>query len=142
MSLVCPPIKSNYFYTIIVSYPKPKLQEALSIDEFKGNTWGEKYQCIITDPVTRVVLDILPSRQSFDLTGYFKSFPLKEREKVKFFVSDMWRAYFDIADVFLKNANRIVDKYHCSLINILAYKNRRQLNATTCIFRFFGDIYT
>ncbi|MEG1061835.1 MAG: transposase family protein, partial [Oscillospiraceae bacterium] len=30
----------------IVSYPKPKLQEALSIYEFKGNTWGEKYQCI------------------------------------------------------------------------------------------------
>ena len=44
----------------LVSYPKPKLPKALSIDEFRGNTNGEKYQCILTDPVNKVVLDILP----------------------------------------------------------------------------------
>ena len=38
-----------------VSYPKPKLPKALSIDEFKGNTSGEKYQCILTDPIEKVV---------------------------------------------------------------------------------------
>ena len=28
----------------LVSYPKAELPKVLSIDEFKGNTWGEKYQ--------------------------------------------------------------------------------------------------
>ena len=55
-----------------VSYPKAKLSEALSIDEFKGNTWGEKYQCILTDPVNKRVLDILPERYKPYLTSYFK----------------------------------------------------------------------
>ena len=41
-----------------VSYPKAELSQALSIDEFKGNTWGEKYQTIFTDPINKRVLDI------------------------------------------------------------------------------------
>ena len=54
----------------VISYPKAKLQEALSIDEFKGNTNGEKYQCILTDPVNKVVLDILPERYGHYLTKF------------------------------------------------------------------------
>ena len=46
----------------LVSYPKAELPKVLSIDEFKGNTWGEKYQCILTDPENKIVLDILPER--------------------------------------------------------------------------------
>lgn len=57
-----------------ISHPKAKLYEALSIDKFKGNTRREKYQCIITDPVNKVVLDILPERYSHYLTQHFKSF--------------------------------------------------------------------
>ena len=37
----------------LINYPKPDLPVALSIDEFKGNTNGEKYQCIITDPIKK-----------------------------------------------------------------------------------------
>ena len=33
------------------------MPSALSIDEFKGNTGGEKYQCIITDPVSYTHLE-------------------------------------------------------------------------------------
>ncbi|MGN1193959.1 MAG: helix-turn-helix domain-containing protein, partial [Acutalibacteraceae bacterium] len=51
-----------------ISYPKAKLPEVLSIDEFKGNTRGEKYQCILTDPINKVVLDILPKRFDYYLT--------------------------------------------------------------------------
>ena len=31
----------------LVQYGKPRLPEMLAIDEFKGNTGGEKYQCIL-----------------------------------------------------------------------------------------------
>lgn len=79
----------------LVSYQKAKLPKVLSIDEFKGNTWGEKYQCILTDPENKIVLDILPERYKPYLTTYFCKYPKEEREKVKYFVSDMWRTYYD-----------------------------------------------
>lgn len=93
----------------LVQYGKPTLPEVLAIDEFKGNTGGEKYQCILTDPKTHVVLDILPKRYSSYLIDYFKS---TDRSNVKYFVSDMWRTYSDFAQAFLKNATPVIDKYH------------------------------
>lgn len=96
----------------LVSYSPQNLPAALSIDEFKGNTNGEKYQCILTDPVNKVVLDILPKRYESYLTKYFYSFSKEERNNVKYFVSDMWKPYSDISSVWFKNATQIVDKYH------------------------------
>ena len=110
----------------IISYPKAKLNNALSIDEFKGNTNGEKYQCILTDPVNRVVLDILPERYGHYLTKYFKSIPREEREQVKYFVSDMWRTYADTADVWFKNATQVIDKYHWIRQAVWAFENIRK----------------
>ena len=93
-----------------VNYPKADtLPEVLAIDEFKGNTGGEKYNCILTDPKSGVVLDILESRKKYVLTDYFKS---ANRQNTKYFVSDMWEPYRDISKVFFKNAVQIVDKYH------------------------------
>lgn len=93
----------------IVQYGTPKLPEVLAIDEFKGNTGSEKYQCILTDPHNHVVLDILPKRYSSYLTAYFK--PIN-RSSVRFFVSDMWRTYSDFASTFFSDATQIIDKYH------------------------------
>ena len=95
-----------------VSYSNKTLPTVLSIDEFKGNTNGEKYQCILTDPVNKVVLDILPMRYDYYLTHYFKQFSPEQRQQVQYFVSDMWKPYFNAADVWFKNAKKIVDKYH------------------------------
>lgn len=93
----------------LVQYAPRKLPSVLSIDEFKGNTDREKYQCIITDPVNRRILDILPSREKHKLTAYFKGF---DRSGTMYFVSDMWATYADISDTFFKNATFVVDKYH------------------------------
>jgi transposase len=93
----------------LVHYSAASLPEVLSIDEFKGNTDREKYQCIITDPVKRRVVDILKSREKHCLTAYFKRF---DRSKTAYFVSDMWSTYADISKTFFKNAAFIVDKYH------------------------------
>lgn len=93
-----------------VSYNLTKLPKVLSIDEFKGNTEAGKYQCIITDPHNRKVLDILKSRDSNSLIDYFKQFD--NRKEVKYFVMDMWKPYKDIAETFFKNATIVIDKYH------------------------------
>ena len=109
-----------------VSYPKAELSEALSIDEFKGNTWGEKYQCILTDPINKRVLDILPERYKPYLTNYFKQYPKNIRNSVTYFVSDMWRTYADISDVWFKNATQVIDKYHWIRQAIWAFENVRK----------------
>lgn len=96
-----------------VEMPHPNgLPEVFAIDEFKGNTGAQKYQCILTDPAHGRVLDILPDRRSSHLIEYLKCYDKKKRDKVKFFVSDMWRPYADMADTYFKNATQIVDKYH------------------------------
>lgn len=93
----------------MVGTPSVSMPEVLSIDEFKGNTDGEKYQCIITDPVNKRVLDILPMRYKHTLSDYFRRF---DRSKTTHFVSDMWSTYKDISDTYFKNATFVVDKYH------------------------------
>jgi transposase len=96
----------------MVSYSPKALPSALSIDEFKGDTNDEKYQCILTDPVNKIVLDILPKRYEHYLTGYFKQFPKENRDNVEYFVSDMWKTYSSTSSVWFKNATQIIDKYH------------------------------
>ena len=102
------------------------LPTSISIDEFKGNVWGEKYQCILTDPVNKVVLNILPERYKPYLTKYFKQFSKEKRNEVTYFVSDMWRTYADISDGWFKNATPIIDKYHWIRQAIWAFENVRK----------------
>ena len=92
-----------------VNYAKPELPEVIGIDEFKGNTDGEKYQCIITDIKNKKVIDILPVRYEHYLVDYFK--PCK-RKNTKYFVSDMWVPYANIAKTYFKKAKYVIDKYH------------------------------
>ena len=87
---------------------------------------GEKYQCILTDPVNKVVLDILPERYKPYLTQYFKQYPKEARDNITCFVSDMWRTYADIATVWFKNATQVVDKYHWIRQIIWAFENIRK----------------
>ena len=80
----------------------------------------------MTDPENKIVLDILPERYKPYLTTYFGKYPKEEREKVKYFVSDMWRTYYDTAGIWFKNAIRIVDKYHWIRQVIWAFENVRK----------------
>jgi len=93
----------------IIGYSPNSLPKVISIDEFKGNTNREKYQCIITDPVNHQVIDILPSRLKHHLVSYFKKF---DRSDTTHFISDMWSTYADISANFFKDATYVIDKYH------------------------------
>jgi len=96
-----------------VNYPRAsKMPKVLSIDEFKGNTEYGKYQCTLVDVVKKSIIDVLPDRKQDYLIEYFSSIPKHERNKVKFFVSDMWKQYTDLARIYFPNAKIIIDKYH------------------------------
>ncbi len=96
----------------MVGFIQPKtLPEVLAIDEFKGNTGKEKYQCILTNPQTGEVLDILPERYSSYLSKYMRKYTREERKQVKYFISDMWNPYTNMATTYLPEAMQIIDKY-------------------------------
>ena len=87
-----------------------ELPEVLSLDEFKGNSGGQKYNSIVVDPKGRKVLDILPNRYENDLIKYFSQFPSKT--KVKYFVCDMNPHFRNVANTCFKQATVVADRYH------------------------------
>ena len=61
-------------YFRCVNHKPTELPEVLSLDEFKGNSGGQKYNSIVADPQNRKVIDILPNRYENDLIRYFSQF--------------------------------------------------------------------
>ena len=66
-------------YFKYVSFKPTKLPEVLSIDEFKGNSGGQKYNSIVVGAENHKAIDILPSRFENDLIHYFSQFSSKQR---------------------------------------------------------------
>lgn len=64
------------------------------------------------DPIKHHVLDILPDRTQNHLAQYFSSIPRSEHLRVKYFISDMYKPYTELAKAYFPNATIIIDKYH------------------------------
>ena len=95
----------NFFNKKLTALP-----EVISLDEFKGNSGGQKYNSIIVDPKEKAVLDILPNRLESDLVKYFSHFPNKTA--VKYFVCDMNPHFREVAKICFPQATIVADKYH------------------------------
>lgn len=108
-----------------VQYPKPSsLPLVLSIDEFRGNAGGQKFQAILTDPKQHKVFDILPSRTQYRLKAYLNSF--KNKKDVQYFIMDMNYVYRDIAESYFPNATIVIDKFHVVRYVTWALENVRK----------------
>ena len=86
------------------------LPEVISLDEFKGNSGGQKYNSIVADPSGRKVLDILPDRYENNLVKYFSQF--ESKSNVKYFVCDMNPHFRQVARTCFPQATIVADKYH------------------------------
>ena len=95
----------NYFNKKLTVLP-----EIISLDEFKGNSGGQKYNSIVVDPKEKIVLDILPNRFENELVKYFSQFPSKTN--VKYFICDMNPHFREVAKICFPQATIIADKYH------------------------------
>lgn len=67
-----------------------KLPEVLYIDEFKGNSNCHKYHLSIVDGKNNKILDILETRTKDNIEKYFRKFSKKQRESLRYFVTDMY----------------------------------------------------
>ena len=120
-----------------INFAKPNaLPLVLSIDEFKGNAGGQKFQAILTDPKSHKVIDILPSRTQYQLQEYIKSF--SNRKDVRYFVMDMNQVYRDLAETFLPNATIVIDKFHVVRYITWAFQNENTLKEVekSCFLTF------
>lgn len=99
------------FDEVHISRPR-NLPYVLSIDEFKGNAAGQKYQVIITDPKKKRILDILPARATPALIQYFRQFPAHERRKVAFITMDMSLQFRAVMKLLFPKARIVVDRFH------------------------------
>ena len=116
---------SLFRFMSYVNHPKPQiLPQVLSIDEFKGNAGGEKFQAIITDAKNHKLVDILPARTQATLIDYFQSF--SNRKDVRYFIMDMNTVYRDIARTFFPNATIVIDKFHVVRYVTWALENVRK----------------
>lgn len=107
-----------------VSYNLTSLPPTLSIDEFKGNADGEKYQCIVTNPKKKVVLDILPNRKQETLCAYFSQF--KNCNQVQYISMDMSGPFRATAKICFPKAEIIADKFHVVRQVTWAFENVRK----------------
>lgn len=82
----------------------------MSIDEFKGNAAGEKYQTIVTAPLKEKILDILPNRYEMDLIKYFRQF--SSRTGLKYFLIDMNDHFRRVGQSCFPNAKIVADRFH------------------------------
>ena len=111
-----------------------KLPEVISLDEFKGNSGGQKYNSIIVDPKEKEVLDILPNRFESDLVKYFSQFTNKN--EVKYFVCDMNSHFRQVARVCFPQATIVADKYHVIRQVYWAMENVRKNEQSKLSTRF------
>ena len=126
------PTAMRYFAP--VSYRCRTLPEVLSIDEFKGNAGGQKYQTILTNPKERKVIDILPDRYESNLIWYFKQF--KDRDHVQYFISDMNPHFREVAKVCFPKAKIIADRYHVTRQAVWAMERVRKNEQSKLSDRF------
>ncbi len=97
-------------YFDLVSYRCKELPEVLSIDEFKGDAGGEKYQSIVADAENHRAVDVLPNRKKSDLFNYFCKF--ENRGDVKYVVMDMNSQFRDVAETCFPKARIVIDRFH------------------------------
>ena len=97
-------------YFRCLNHKTKELPEVLSLDEFKGNSGGQKYNSIVADPQNRKVIDILPNRYENDLIKYFSQF--ESKKNVKYFVCDMNPHFRQVGKICFKNAVIVADRYH------------------------------
>ena len=97
-------------YFRCVNFKPKELPEVVSLDEFKGNSGGQKYNSIVANPQNHKIIDVLPNRYENDLVRYFSQF--ESRKNVKYFVCDMNPHFRQVAKVCFKNAVIVADRYH------------------------------
>ena len=93
--------------------PRRPFPEILCIDEIRfSEDKDQKFCCVLYDFNRREIIDIIRNRQLPYLKEYFDSVPQLERDKVRYFISDMYDGYATVCRKYFKKATHIIDLFH------------------------------
>lgn len=96
-----------------VDMPARQLTEAICIDEVHVDiNYQCKYALVIQDFISGEPIDMLPSRREKVTEPYFANIPLKQRARVKYLVTDMYKPYHGFVDKYFPNAISVIDSFH------------------------------
>lgn len=102
----------NIFESLICPDRVP-FGDVLCVDEFKNlkHTNG-KYAFVMFDPNAHKINDVLEDRRLDTIDYYLYMISFKEKDKVKYFISDMNEAYRTVKKRHFPNAVHIIDTFH------------------------------
>lgn len=95
------------------NFKRREFTEVLCVDEFSAHiNPNNTFACIIGDPESKEILDILPSRHQSYLENYLSKIDKNERIKVKIINIDMWKPYRSSFSAYFPFAKICVDPFH------------------------------
>lgn len=108
--------------TIFTAQAK-KLEQARQVETPRWIAIDEVYPtrkseyCVVTDPMGRKVLELLPSNKTTEIGRWILQLP--DRYSVEIVTMDMWPAYRNIVRKLMPQARIVVDRYHVqNLLNV------------------------
>lgn len=100
------------------------LPEAIGIDEFRGNSGGNKFQVVITNLKTHKVIDVISARSEDALYNFFRR--ISNTKDVKLVTMDLSLFFKKIITDCLPNAKIIADTFHFTRLMHWALDNVRK----------------
>lgn len=111
-------------YFDMVSVDNIHLTRCISLDEFRGDSGGQKYQCILTDPKHHRLLDLMPERNTDKLLEYFQGY--SDRNNVEYVVMDLSNMFRYVANACFPYAKIVADLFHVVSLAEHAFENTRK----------------
>lgn len=127
-------VSDTYAYYTFLRYVDMKrrsMPEALCIDEvYLGISKNKKYALVLQDFQNNEPVDLVISRRESDTNPYFSDIPIKERNRVKYLITDMYAPYAAYIEKYFYHAVHVVDSFH-----VIALINRKFNNYILAILR-------
>lgn len=86
--------------------------KVLCLDEIAQHKGHGSYRLVISAPELGIILDVLEDRSKETLIKWFDQRGKEWCDQVEVCCADMWDAYHEAAAEKLKNARRVVDRFH------------------------------
>lgn len=102
------------------------MPDVLCLDEFKNLKSSKgKYAFLLYDPNNAEIIDILPDRRLDRIKDYFYNINFRERDKVKYIITDMYEPYRQLVRSCFPKSTHIIDSFHYVRHVIEAFNNVR-----------------
>lgn len=88
--------------------------QTLSLDEKSYNN-GQKYMTILSDPMTKAVIEIIEGRKTEDVEELMSwTLSPAQLSQISIVTMDMWKPYMKVAETLMPQADIVHDKFHTS----------------------------